>query len=146
MSLGAVALAGLPEIAAGDDLAALIAARAPALAAGDVVVVAHKVVSKMEGRVRRLRDVAAGAGLPCLITVNGYTREENFDQAVLVVSELGDPGRPPIEVLANRGPARPGDYVGLDDLRDCMRGGSGPGGNRTPTARETDNTGEGDQR
>ncbi len=89
---------------------------------------------------------AAGAGLPCLITVNGYTREENFDQAVLVVSELGDPGRPPIEVLANRGPARPGDYVGLDDLRDCMRGGSGPGGNRTPTARETDNTGEGDQR
>jgi HAD superfamily hydrolase (TIGR01509 family) len=89
---------------------------------------------------------AAGAGLPCLITVNGYTREEDFDQAVLVVSELGDPGRPPIEVLANRGPARPGDYVELGDLRDCMRGSSGPGGSRTPTARETDNTGEGDQR
>ena len=59
------------------------------------------------------------AGLACLVTVSGYTREEAFDEAVLVVSELGDPGRPPIEVLANRGPARPGDYLTLDDLRTC---------------------------
>ncbi len=44
---------------------------------------------------------ATGAGLPCLVTVNGYTREEAFDEAVLVVSELGDPDRPPIEVLAD---------------------------------------------
>jgi hypothetical protein len=39
------------------------------------------------------------------VTVNGYTRDEDFGEAVLVVSELGDPGRPPIEVLANRGGA-----------------------------------------
>jgi coenzyme F420-0:L-glutamate ligase/coenzyme F420-1:gamma-L-glutamate ligase len=58
--IAAEALAGLPEIVPGDDLAALIAARATALAAGDVVVVAHKVVSKAEGRVRRLADVVAG--------------------------------------------------------------------------------------
>jgi HAD superfamily hydrolase (TIGR01509 family) len=63
---------------------------------------------------------AAGAGLSCLITVNGYTRGENFDQAVLVVSELGDPGRPPVEILANRGTARPGAYVTLDDLQECI--------------------------
>jgi coenzyme F420-0:L-glutamate ligase/coenzyme F420-1:gamma-L-glutamate ligase len=45
----------------GDDLAALIAAAAPPdLDAGDVLVVAHKVVSKAEGRVVRLADVAAG--------------------------------------------------------------------------------------
>jgi HAD superfamily hydrolase (TIGR01509 family) len=62
---------------------------------------------------------AVGAGLPCLVTVNGYTRGEAFDEAVLVVSELGDPGRPPIEVLANRGDARPGDFITLDDLRAC---------------------------
>ncbi|WNB86573.1 HAD-IA family hydrolase [Cellulomonas sp. ATA003] len=37
---------------------------------------------------------ATRAGLPCLVTVNGYTRDEAFDEAVLVVSELGDPGRP----------------------------------------------------
>jgi HAD superfamily hydrolase (TIGR01509 family) len=63
---------------------------------------------------------ATGAGLRCVVTVNGYTREENFDEAVLVVSELGDPGGPPIEVLANRGAARPRGLVTLDDLRDCL--------------------------
>ena len=63
---------------------------------------------------------ATGAGLPCLVTVNGYTRAENADEAVLVVSELGDPGRPPVEVLASRGGVRPGDYVTLSDLTDCI--------------------------
>ena len=47
---------GLPEIEAGDDLAALIAERAE-LANGDVLVVAQKVVSKAEGRVVRLDEV-----------------------------------------------------------------------------------------
>jgi coenzyme F420-0:L-glutamate ligase/coenzyme F420-1:gamma-L-glutamate ligase len=53
-------VAGLPEIGAGDDLAAMIAAslpRADALADGDVVVIAHKAVSKAEGRVRALAEV-----------------------------------------------------------------------------------------
>ena len=45
----------------GDDLAALIAAAAPPdLDAGDILVVAHKVVSKAEGRVVRLADVEPG--------------------------------------------------------------------------------------
>ena len=47
---------GLPEIAEGDDLAALIAA-AVTLEDGDVVCVAHKVVSKAEGRVAQLDGV-----------------------------------------------------------------------------------------
>jgi len=64
---------------------------------------------------------ATRAGLPCLVTVNGYTRAEDFTEAVLVVSELGDPDRPPIEVLANRGPAEPGAYLTLDDLSACLR-------------------------
>jgi len=50
---------GLPEIRAGDDVGALVA-RAARLEDGDVVVVAHKVVSKAEGRVVRLDDVDAG--------------------------------------------------------------------------------------
>ncbi len=49
---------GLPEIAEGDDLGALIAEHAQ-LEAGDVVVVSQKVVSKAEGRVVRLADVEA---------------------------------------------------------------------------------------
>jgi HAD superfamily hydrolase (TIGR01509 family) len=63
---------------------------------------------------------ATGAGLGCLVTVNGYTRDEDFGEALLVVSELGDPGRPPIDVLANRSRARPGSYLTLDDLRACL--------------------------
>jgi coenzyme F420-0:L-glutamate ligase / coenzyme F420-1:gamma-L-glutamate ligase len=47
---------GLPEIHQGDDLAALIAERAE-LEDGDVLVVAHKAISKAEGRVVRLADV-----------------------------------------------------------------------------------------
>ncbi len=63
---------------------------------------------------------ATRAGLPCLVTVNGYTRGEAFDEAVLVVSELGDPDRPPVEVLADRVPVHPGDHLTLDDLRACL--------------------------
>jgi coenzyme F420-0:L-glutamate ligase/coenzyme F420-1:gamma-L-glutamate ligase len=44
---------GLPEITAGADLAGLIAAAAPDLADGDILVVTSKVVSKAEGRVIR---------------------------------------------------------------------------------------------
>lgn len=47
---------GLPEIREGDDLAALIA-EAATLEDGDVVCVAHKVVSKAEGRVARLEGI-----------------------------------------------------------------------------------------
>src|SRR5215211_3853826 len=49
-------VAGLPEIGPGDDLASMIV-EAAALEDGDVVVVAHKVVSKAEGRVVRVADV-----------------------------------------------------------------------------------------
>ena len=60
--LSAVALDGIPEVRAGDDLAALLAAALPGdLAAGDVVAVAHKVVSKAEGRTRRLADIEPSA-------------------------------------------------------------------------------------
>lgn len=49
---------GLPEIGVGDDLGALISARA-SLAPGDVLVVAQKVVSKAEGRLIDLDTVTA---------------------------------------------------------------------------------------
>jgi coenzyme F420-0:L-glutamate ligase/coenzyme F420-1:gamma-L-glutamate ligase len=53
-------VAGLPEIAAGDALGELIAARTQ-LADGDVVTISQKVVSKAEGRVRQLSSVTPGA-------------------------------------------------------------------------------------
>lgn len=55
--VSAIVLRGLPEIRAGDDLAELIVAAGEPLADDDVLCVAHKVVSKSEGRVRRLAGV-----------------------------------------------------------------------------------------
>jgi coenzyme F420-0:L-glutamate ligase/coenzyme F420-1:gamma-L-glutamate ligase len=49
VTISLVPVEGMPEIHPGDDLASMIAARAP-LADGDVVVVTQKVVSKAEGR------------------------------------------------------------------------------------------------
>jgi coenzyme F420-0:L-glutamate ligase/coenzyme F420-1:gamma-L-glutamate ligase len=48
---------GLPEIRPGDDLGGLIVGRGGELHSGDVVVVAQKVVSKAEGRLRSLAGV-----------------------------------------------------------------------------------------
>ena len=62
MTITAVALAGLPEAQAGDDPAQLIAAAMPAGSPvpGDVLVVAHKFISKAEGRTRALSSVTPG--------------------------------------------------------------------------------------
>jgi len=59
-TLSATALSGLPEIGPGDDIAALIAAAAPALTDTDIVVIAHKAISKAQGRLRRLAEIEAG--------------------------------------------------------------------------------------
>ena len=56
--IAARALDGIAEIRPGDDLGALLRGR---VADGDVLVLAHKVVSKAEGRVVRLDDVTPGA-------------------------------------------------------------------------------------
>ena len=52
--IGAEALGGLPEVRPGDDLGALLRGR---VHDGEVLVLAHKVVSKAEGRVVALADV-----------------------------------------------------------------------------------------
>ena len=56
-----IGLDGLPELEEGDDLGRLLAdacGRVGGLEAGDVVVVAQKAVSKVEGRVVGLDDVS----------------------------------------------------------------------------------------
>ena len=65
-------------------------------------------------------EAAVGAGLRCLVTVNGYTAEEDFDEAALVVSLARRPGGERTRVLANRSRAEPGDWVTLSDLEACL--------------------------
>ena len=60
-----IGITGIPEVRPGDDLAALIdtalSAGGGALEAGDVLLVTQKIISKAEGRIIRLADVAPGA-------------------------------------------------------------------------------------
>jgi HAD superfamily hydrolase (TIGR01509 family) len=63
---------------------------------------------------------ADAAGLRCVMTVNGYTEDEEMGESVLVVSSLGDPGGEVTKVLANRSPARPGAWITLADLAACL--------------------------
>lgn len=63
---------------------------------------------------------AVGAGLTCVVTINDYTADEAFDEAVLVVNSLGDPSGDATRVLANRSRSRPGDWVTLEDLAACL--------------------------
>ena len=65
-------------------------------------------------------EAADAAGLRCLVTVNGYTEKEDFTEAILVVSCLGDPDGEHTTVLANRSAARPGAYLTVADLEACL--------------------------
>lgn len=59
-ALSAHVVAGIPEVHAGDDLAAMIA-EAIEVRDGDVVVLSQKIVSKSEGRLVALREVEPSA-------------------------------------------------------------------------------------
>jgi len=65
-------------------------------------------------------EAAHAAEMRCLVTVNGYTEKEDFTEAILVVSSLGDPDGEQANVIANRSAARPGGYVTLADLAACL--------------------------
>lgn len=75
-------LGQLPEVQAGDDLAALITAAndGAAFAPGDVVVISHKVVSKAEGRVVELGDI-----LPSPLALTVATELGRDDPALVEV-------------------------------------------------------------
>ena len=73
-----IPLRGIPELEAGDDLGRLIAdsaQRAGGLEEGDVVVVAQKAVSKVEGRTVSLADVEPSARARDLAGPDGDPRQ-----------------------------------------------------------------------
>ena len=77
-----IPLPPLPDVRPGDDLAALLARAAPEdLASGDVLVIAHKVVSKAEGRLRRLVEIEPGDQARALAAE--HRKDPRLVQAVL---------------------------------------------------------------
>jgi HAD superfamily hydrolase (TIGR01509 family) len=61
-------------------------------------------------------DAAHAARIACLVTVNDYTRDDDFDAAALVVSSLGDPDGERTQVLSDASDAPVGDWVSLATL------------------------------
>ena len=67
---------------------------------------------------------ATSAGLACVITVSAYSDGEDFGEAALVVSSLGEVEGEATKVLSDRANVHPGDWVTLEDLEACMAGGA----------------------
>lgn len=88
--LTVMALTGLPRVKAGDDLAALVIAAiersGAGLQASDIVVVAQKIVSKAEGRVRVLASAKVTAEAEELARVTG----KDPRQIALVLEESSE--------------------------------------------------------
>src|SRR5262249_62096999 len=88
-----IGVEGLPEIGAGQDLAQLIAEAARAqqtpLAAGDLLVVSQKIVSKTEGRVVRLGDVTPSPDT--LTLAEQIARDPRLVEVVLAESRRSAP-------------------------------------------------------
>jgi len=104
VTLSVLPVPGIPLVKPGDDLPGLIAdalaANGIALAAGDVVVVAQKIVSKAEGRLVALADVAVTPEAEALAATSGKSPAV----AALILSEAASVMRavPNVIVVRNR--------------------------------------------
>ncbi len=97
-----IALAGLPELEPGDDLATFVAdacVNAGGLEPGDVVVVAQKAVSKVEGRIVHLADVQPSRRAEELAGVDGDPRQI---EVILQESTEIVRSRPPLVISRTR--------------------------------------------
>ncbi len=63
---------------------------------------------------------AQAAGLKCVVTINDYTRDQDFSGADLVVSEFGEPGTDVIKVMQNPHQLELLAYVTLEHLKAVM--------------------------
>lgn len=69
-------------------------------------------------------QAAKAAGMKCVVTTSFYSVDEDFTEADLVVSALGDPGLPPIRILqGNTALPDAFPYVSLDHLKNLVDGG-----------------------
>lgn len=98
--LVAAALPGIPEVREGDDLAALLVDAAGRLADGDVLVVAHKVVSKAEGRTVALADVEPSG--PAIVLGAAHSKDPRLVEVILSETEEIVRSRPGVLICRTR--------------------------------------------
>jgi coenzyme F420-0:L-glutamate ligase/coenzyme F420-1:gamma-L-glutamate ligase len=97
-----IGLAGIPELEEGDDLGRLLAdacGRVGGLEQGDVVVVAQKAVSKVEGRVIRLDDIEPS---PRAVELAGDEGDPRQVEVILRESVEVIRSRPPLVIARTR--------------------------------------------
>jgi HAD superfamily hydrolase (TIGR01509 family) len=63
---------------------------------------------------------AVAAGMTCVITFNQLTQNEDFSEAAIVLSSLGDPGGDEMVVAENHTGANPEGYFTVDDLEEVL--------------------------
>lgn len=64
---------------------------------------------------------ATAAGMTCIVTYNGLTKNEDFTEAALVLSDFGEPGNEAIAIGQNRTNVQPQGYFTVDDLEQVWR-------------------------
>lgn len=119
--LGAENAARLSGIFAGD----MVKAKKPA---PDVYNLAVKELGLDPARCVVVEDsrngllAAVAARMTCVVTYNEVTQAESFDEADLVISELGEPGADAITVTHNKTPAKVAGYFSLTNLEELVAG------------------------
>ncbi|NET60118.1 MAG: HAD-IA family hydrolase [Symploca sp. SIO2E6] len=63
---------------------------------------------------------ANAAGMTCIVTYNDLTKDEDFCEAAIVLSDLGEPGNGSIIVSQNLTDAKPEWYFSVDDLERVL--------------------------
>jgi len=65
---------------------------------------------------------AHAAGMACVVTYNRMTQDEDFHEAAIVLSSLGDPGGEQAIVAQNQTKAQPLGYLSVADLDKVLHG------------------------
>ena len=63
---------------------------------------------------------AVAAGMTCVVTSNQLTQNEDFSEAAIVLSSLGDPDGEQTEVVQNRTEANPTGFFSVNDLEQVL--------------------------
>lgn len=68
---------------------------------------------------------AVAAGMTCVVTFNQLTQNEDFSEAAIVLSSLGDPNGEQAVVVQNRTKANPAGFLSVTDLEKVLTSGKG---------------------
>ncbi|NEP09198.1 MAG: HAD-IA family hydrolase [Symploca sp. SIO2C1] len=63
---------------------------------------------------------AVAAEMTCIVTYNDLTKDEDFSEAAIVLSDFGEPGKESITIAQNLTDAKPEQYFSVDDLKKVL--------------------------